>query len=83
MLEGLQIIMKKYCFQFGDQFFKQIDGTSMITSCTFNFATSYYGCNRRKYTLLKFSNDMLLMKRFIDNTFMIEKPKFYASKEAE
>ena len=83
VLEGLQIVVQNTSFQFGDQFYDQIDGTSMGTYRSYYWATAYYGHKERKETLRKHSNDMLLMKTFIYGAFVIENPNVHASKEAE
>ena len=53
ILEGLQISMQENCFKFGDQFFKQIDGTRMVTSCACHHTTNYHGHKERKRCVKK------------------------------
>ena len=77
-LEGLQIIMKKLTSNSVINSLKQIDGASIGTSCSCHCATIYYGHKERKDTLRKCSNDKLLMKRSIDDDFVIENPNFHA-----
>ena len=39
--ESLKLIMKNNVFQFGDTFWRQLNGTAMVTSCAVNYAFLY------------------------------------------
>ena len=70
----LGIIMKHNLFQFDDTFWLQKDGTAMGTPTACLYATIAYGIHERHKLLPKFSNMLLLYKRFIDDVLGIWKP---------
>ena len=67
----LEIIMTRNIFQFGDTFWKQIDGTAMGTSCAVNYAFLYVGLLEMVDLLKNFQLWLLFYGRFIDDGFGI------------
>ena len=63
--------MKRNIFQFGDTFWKQIDGTAMGTSCAVNYAFLYVGLLEMVELLKNFQLWLLFYGRFIDDGFGI------------
>ncbi len=64
--EALSLVMKNNIFEFGDMYFKQLTGTAMGTSAACMWATIYFAIHE-EFLLNKYSNDLLLYKRFIDD----------------
>jgi hypothetical protein len=68
VLAALQEIMKNNIFQFGDTFWRQTSGTAMGTSTAVNYAVLYVALLKIKTLLKKYKNNLLFLKRFIDDT---------------
>jgi hypothetical protein len=70
-LKTLYTVMNENVFQLDDTFWQQTFGTSMGTSCACAYATLYWGYIERKYILPKWQQNLLYLKRFIDDKFGI------------
>jgi hypothetical protein len=68
VVAALQEIMKNNIFQFGDTFWRQTSGTAMGTSTAVNYAVLYVALLEIKTLLTKYKNNLLFLKRFIDDT---------------
>jgi hypothetical protein len=66
-LKLLRTVMTENIFQFGDTFWLQIDGTAIGTSCACLFATMYMALCERATLLRKYKDNLILLKRFIDD----------------
>ncbi|KAL7472102.1 hypothetical protein ACHAXS_012435 [Conticribra weissflogii] len=71
IIDGLSLIMKNNVFEFGDLYFKQKQGTAMGTPVACIYATIYYGYYEKNFLLPKYGDDIMVMKRFIDDMFVI------------
>ena len=71
VVTGLKIVMDNANFQFGENFFEQISGTSMGTPCACSYATIYYGYHERKTIIPRFGSYLKVFKRYIDDGFGI------------
>jgi len=70
-LKILRIVMTHNVFQFDNTFWLQTCGTSMGTSCACAYATLYWGYIERKLIIPKWKNNLLFLRRFIDDKFGI------------
>lgn len=70
-LKVLRIVMTHNIFQLDDTYWLQTCGTSMGTSCACAYATLYWGYIERKYILPKWKQNLLFLRRFIDDKFGI------------
>jgi uncharacterized protein (UPF0335 family) len=69
---GLDLIMNNNIFQFGDTYWKQIDGTAMGTPPAPMYATLYFAPHEEATT--KKYSEILLYKRYIDDVIGIWVP---------
>jgi hypothetical protein len=70
-LKALHIVMTENVFQLDNTFWQQTFGTSMGTSCACAYATSYWGYTQQKHILPKWQQNLIFMRRFIDDKFGI------------
>jgi hypothetical protein len=70
-LKKIRIIMIHNVFQFDNTFWLQTCGTSMGTSCACAYATLHWGYIKRKLIIPKWKNNLLLLRRFINDKFGI------------
>ncbi len=70
VMHALRIIMENNIFEFGIEHFKQLLGTAMRTPAACIYATLYYGVHENTL-LTKYKDDIILLKRFIDDMFGI------------
>ena len=66
--------MTNNVFEFGDSFFEQLCGCAMGTPVACIYATIYYAYHEKKRLLTRYSNNLLMMRRFIDDIFGIWVP---------
>jgi uncharacterized protein (UPF0335 family) len=71
IMEALDIIMRNNYFQFGDTNWMQRTGTAMGTPPAPMYATLYFGIYEKETLLSKYSNCLLLYKRYIDDVLGI------------
>ena len=69
--EALKMVLQNNVFEFGDSFFEQRSGCAMGTPVACIYATLYYAYHERQTLLPKYSNNLLMMKRYIDDIFGI------------
>ena len=67
------IIMKSNVFRFGDTYFIQLIGIAMGTSMACMYAMLYYTVHERIFLLPKYRDNVLYLRRFIDNIFALWK----------
>ena len=70
----LEVVMTTNIFQFGNTWWKQIDGTAMGTPCACIYSTLYFGYYERKILQPKYKDNLLFYKRQIDDILIIWKP---------
>jgi hypothetical protein len=68
LLASLAEIMRNNIFQFGNTYWRQIRGTAMGTSTAVNYAVLYVALLETQVLLKKYKQNLLFMKRFIDDT---------------
>jgi hypothetical protein len=66
-LKILHIVMTENIFQLDNTFWQQTFGTSMGTSCACAYATLYWGYIERQFILPKWKDNLLYLRRFIDD----------------
>jgi hypothetical protein len=71
---ALRLVMTNNVFEFGDSFFEQLCGCAMGTPVACIYATIYYAYHEKKRLLTRYSNNLLMMRRFIDDIFGIWVP---------
>ena len=69
--EMLEIVMTQNIFRFGNTWWKQKEGTAMGTPCACIYATLFFGYHERTLLLQKYSSNLILYKRQIDDIFII------------
>ena len=67
----MALVMQNNVFEWGDLYFLQLLGTAMGTSAACMWATIYFGVHENDTLLPRFSNNLLLYCRFIDDIFGI------------
>ena len=67
---AMGLVMRNNLFEWGDLYFLQLTGTAMGTSAACMWATIYFAI-REEFLLGKYSSELLLYKRFIDDMFAI------------
>ena len=67
IVKCLEIVMNRNIFEFGDTFWRQINGTAMGTSCAVNYAFLYLGLLKMINLLIDFEPWLLFYGRFIDD----------------
>ena len=72
--DALKLVMNNNIFEFGDSFFEQISGCAMGTPVACIYATLYYAYHERTTLLVKYKDNLPLMRRFIDDIFGIWVP---------
>ena len=72
--EALRMVLQNNVFEFGDSFFEQRSGCAMGTPVACIYATLYYAYHKRHMLLPKYANNLLMMKRYIDDIFGIWVP---------
>ena len=60
-------------FEFGNTYWKQVDGTAMGTPCACNYATIVFAYYERTQILPTFKKNLLLYVRYIDDIFTVWK----------
>ena len=70
LIESLALIMRNNVFQFGDTFWHQLTGTAMGTPPAPTYANIFFAIHERR-VLPKYSKNLLLHKRYIDDIFGI------------
>lgn len=75
VLAALEEIMKNNIFQFGDTFWRQVNGCAMGTSTAVNYAILYVGLLEIKRLLRNHRASLLFFKRFIDDGIGIWLPQ--------
>ncbi len=63
--------MTNNVFEFRDLYFKQKQGTAMGTPVACIYATIYYGYYKKNFLLPKYGDNIMIMKRFIDDMFVV------------
>lgn len=66
--DAMKLVMENNIFEFGDMYFEQLTGTAMGTSAACMWATIYFAIHEA-FLLDKYSVELLLYKRFIDDMF--------------
>ena len=69
--EAMALVMQNNIFEYGDLYFLQLLGTAMGTSAACMWATIYFSVHENSTLLPKYSNNLLLYCRFIDDIFGI------------
>ena len=69
--EAMALVMQNNVLEWGDLDFLQLIGTAMGTSAAVMWATIYFGTHENNTLLPRFSNNLLLYCRFIDDIFGI------------
>jgi uncharacterized protein (DUF779 family) len=72
-MEALRLIMQENVFTFGDMIFKQRNGTAMGTPPACALATIFFAINGENDAIVQFQNNVIYLKRFIDDLFGIWK----------
>ena len=67
IIKTLELIMRRNILQYGDTFWKQINGAAMGTSCAVNYAFLYMGLLEMLSLLKDYSDYLLFYSRFIDD----------------
>lgn len=70
-MEAIRLVMRENVFTFGDMIFKQMNGTAMGTPPACAIATIFFAINGENDVIQDFSNNLLFLKRFIDDLFGI------------
>jgi hypothetical protein len=70
-MEAIRLVMRENVFTFGDMIFKQMNGTAMGTPPACAIATIFFAINGENEVIQDFSNNLLFLKRFIDDLFGI------------
>ncbi|KAL7520013.1 hypothetical protein ACHAWF_000257 [Thalassiosira exigua] len=65
------LVMKNNIFEWGDMYFLQLLGTVMGTSAACMWATIYYAVHEMRLLIPKYTNNLLIFLRFIDDMFGI------------
>ena len=73
ILDATRLIMENNIFQFGDTFWKQLNGTAMGTPPAPMYATLYY--NEKEVQLLSLFPELVAFYRYIDDIFGIWVPQ--------
>jgi hypothetical protein len=68
-IEGLDLIMKNNIFQFGDTYWKQLNGTAMGVSPSCVYATIYFAVHEQ--IIFQKYNELYFYKRYIDDVIGI------------
>lgn len=71
---ALNLVMHNIIFKFGDSFFEEISGCKMGMPVAFIYATLYYAYHERKMILPKYSANVTLLKRFVNDIIGIWVP---------
>ena len=71
---ALALVMKNNIFECGDSFFEQLLGCAMGTPVACIYATLYYAYHERTVLLPKYSDNLLFLRRFIDDMIGIWVP---------
>ncbi len=71
LLDALQIVMDNNVFEFGNEHFKQLMGKAMGTPVACIYATLYYGLHEGKLLLKRYEQNILFLRRFINDMFGI------------
>ena len=69
--EAMTLVMQNNIFEYGDLYFLQLLGTAMGTSAACMWATIYFSVHENNTLLPRYSNNLLLYCRFIDDIFGI------------
>ena len=69
--EAMVLVMTNNIFVFGDLYFLQLLGTAMGTSAACMWATIYYGIHENNSLLPTHNNNLLLLRRFIDDMIVV------------
>jgi hypothetical protein len=69
-MKALRLVMMNNIFIFGDTFWKQLTGTAMGTPPAPPWATLYYALHEQRF-VPRYTANLLLYKRFIDDVFGI------------
>ena len=69
--EAMALVMQNNVFEWGDLYFLQLLGTAMGTSAACMWATIYFAVHENNTLLPRFSDQLLLYCRFIDDIFGI------------
>ena len=80
LMSALTLIMRNNMFQFGDTYWLQISGTAMGTPPAPPYANLYFAIHEARF-VKKYSDNLLLYKRFIDDVIGIWIPS--ATKEED
>ena len=67
----LKAVMKCNKFQFRDLFFLQKQGTAKRTSVACKYATLYIAEREKNYIILKYKQQLIYFRRYIDDIFVI------------
>ena len=67
----MALVMQNNVFEWGDLYFLQLLGTAMGTSAACMWATIYYAVHENNTLLPRFSDQLLVYCRFIDDIFGI------------
>lgn len=71
ILKLLEFVLLNNFVQFGERFFKQIQGTAMGTSVAVCFACIFMAALEETWHLITFKTDILFYRRFIDDGLLL------------
>ena len=82
LIDALTIIMRNNVFRFGDTFWHQLQGTAMGTPPAPTYANLFFAIHENRI-LPKYSTNLLVHKRYIDDIFGIWIPSADKAKDEE
>ena len=65
--DAMQLVMRNNLFEWGDTYFRQLLGTAMGTSAACMWATIYYGVHESTTLIPKYTSNLPIFLRFIDD----------------